>query len=109
MYLRSAMLPCEYSLEKHFHTMHNLLMAHKKTCIVFAEGNSPGEIGIVLDCMVPYARDPHNQYDAEASTYADLIKNRSFMDPVVKGEISQEYLDLVAKCQYELTIEEEDI
>lgn len=108
MYLRSAMLPCEYSLEKHFHVMHNLLIAHKKTCIVFNSGNYNGEIGIVLDCMVPYARDPHNKFDVEASNNADLIKNRSFMDPVVNGEISQEYLDLVAKCEYQLPMLEGD-
>ncbi len=109
MYLRNAMLPCEYSLEKHFITMHHLLIAHKLTCNVFSEGNYPGEIGIVLDCMVPYARDPKNKWDMEASTNADLIKNRSMMDPVVKGEISQEYLDLVAKCEYELPILDGDI
>ncbi len=109
MYLRSAMLPCEYSLEKHLHTMHNLLMAHKKACIIFNEGNYTSEIGIVLDCMVPYARDPKNKFDVEASNNADLIKNRSFMDPVVKGEIAQEYFDLVEFCGYELPLLDGDI
>ncbi|MFV0556018.1 MAG: glycoside hydrolase family 1 protein [Lactovum sp.] len=109
MYLRSAMLPCEYSLEKHFIVTHHVLMAHKKVCDIFQKYNYKSEIGIVLDCMVPYARDPKNAGDVKASLYADLIKNRSFMDPVVKGEISQEYFDLVKVCNYELPIIEGDL
>lgn len=104
MYLRNAMLPCEYSLEKHFITMYHLLIAHKLTCKVFSDGNYSGEIGIVLDCMVPYARDPKNKWDVEASNYADLIKNRSMMDPVINGSISKDYLNLVSKCEYDLPI-----
>lgn len=112
-YLRTAMLPLEYNFGKHFITSYHILIAHKKCVELFESMDLKAkygcEIGIVLDAMVPYPRDPKNEFDQRASYYADLVKNRSFLDPVLKGEISQDYLDMVEMCECELPIMEGDL
>lgn len=104
MYIRSAMLPEQYNFKKFFTTYYHILICHSEVVNIFRKGKYTGDIGIVLDCMVPYARDELNAGDKQASDYADLIKNRSYLDPCVKGYISEEFLELVELTENKLPI-----
>lgn len=112
-YLRSAMLPLEYNFEKHLITSYHILIAHKKAVELFKamqiKETYNCEIGIVLDAMVPYPRDEKNKFDAKASYYADLVKNRSFLDPVINGKMSDDYLQMIEMCEYQLPILDGDV
>jgi len=72
-----------------YHTM----IAHKKVVEHYHEFYD-GEIGIILNLTPSYPRS-HNQTDLEASNYADLFFNRSFLDPAIKGEYPTELVNLL--------------
>lgn len=57
--------------------------------------NSPGQIGIVTNLTPAYCQDPDNTEDQNASQAVDLIFNRSFLDPSVKGEYPRELVSLL--------------
>ncbi|WP_031618496.1 family 1 glycosylhydrolase, partial [Salmonella enterica] len=54
-----------------------------------------GEIGVVLN-LTPSSPRPQHPADVQAAHHADLLFNRSFLDPVFKGEYPA---DLVALLQ----------
>lgn len=61
----------------------------------FRKMNSPGQIGIVTNLTPAYCQDPDNTEDQNASQAVDLIFNRSFLDPSVKGEYPRELVSLL--------------
>ncbi|WP_234976406.1 glycoside hydrolase family 1 protein [Vibrio quintilis] len=73
-----------------YHTM----LAHAKAVKHYRDLNLDGQIGIVLNLTPSYPRS-QNPADLKAANIADLLFNRSFLDPAVKGEYPQALVDLL--------------
>ncbi|KAA8999346.1 glycoside hydrolase family 1 protein [Affinibrenneria salicis] len=73
-----------------FHTM----LAHSLAVRHYRARNQDGEIGIILNLTPSYSRssDPD---DVAAAHRADLLFNRSFLDPALRGRYPQELVRLL--------------
>lgn len=73
---------------------YNTMLAHAKTVQAFRGLQLEAEIGTILNLTPTYTCDeqPHNKLAAE---YADLFFNRSFLDPMVKGEFPAELVSIL--------------
>lgn len=83
---------------------YHTILAHATAVRAFRQGNFEGEIGVVLNLTPSYPRS-QNPADVKAAHCADLLFNRSFLDPVLKGEypadlvaLLKEY-DQLPQCQ----------
>lgn len=56
--------------------------------------NLEGQIGIIINLTPSYPRS-NSKEDLKASNIADLILNRSFLDPSVHGEFPKELVDFI--------------
>lgn len=74
----------------------------------YRESAQTGEIGIVLNLTPSYPRSQHPA-DQKAAHLADLIFNRSFLDPAVKGEFPTELVQLLAEHDFLPETKESDI
>ena len=73
-----------------YHTM----LAHAKAVQRYRELGQDGQIGIILNLTPSYPRSQHPA-DLKAAKIADLMFNRSFLDPAVKGEYPAELVELL--------------
>ncbi len=55
-----------------------------------------GQIGIIINLTPTYCRNPEDEGDRKAAEAADLIFNRSFLDPSVLGQYPKELCELIA-------------
>ncbi|PWI32315.1 6-phospho-beta-glucosidase [Vibrio albus] len=84
-----------------FHT----ILAHAKAVSRYKAMEQDGQIGIILNLTPSYPRS-ENEADLKAANICDLMFNRSFLDPAVKGEYPQELMELLK--QYEQLPQFED-
>lgn len=61
----------------------------------FRKSSCKGKIGIIINLTPTYCEDPENAEDRRAANDLDLIFNRSFLDPSVKGEYPSELIELL--------------
>lgn len=61
----------------------------------YKKSNQDGKIGIILNLTPSYPRDINNPEDVKAANIADLLFNRSFLDPSVKGIYPKELVELL--------------
>lgn len=73
-----------------YHTM----LAHAKAVQAYRGQGQDGQIGIILNLTPSYPRSQHPA-DLKAANIADLMFNRSFLDPAVKGEYPAELVALL--------------
>ncbi|EHT98730.1 glycoside hydrolase family 1 protein [Pantoea stewartii] len=73
-----------------FHTV----LTHSLAVRAWRNGGYDGEIGVVLNLTPSYPRST-NPADVNAAQHADLLFNRSFLDPVLKGEYPSALLGLL--------------
>ena len=73
-----------------YHTM----IAHSLAVKAYHERSDGGEIGIILNLTPSYPRS-QNPADVKAANIADLMFNRSFLDPALRGEYPQELVALL--------------
>lgn len=93
-YLNDKHLPGVFDLNRAFQAGYHTLMAHVKAVRTFKDRNHRGKIGIILNLTPSYPRSDKPK-DLEAAMWADVLYNRSFLDPVVKGEFSEELLSFI--------------
>ncbi|MBC1424121.1 glycoside hydrolase family 1 protein [Listeria seeligeri] len=67
-----------------------------------------GQIGIILNLTPSYPRS-QNPADVKAAHIADLIFNRSFLDPVTKGEFPADLVEIIREHDALPTYTEEDL
>ena len=106
-YLHDFIYPNELNTKSFAQANYNILLAHAGASKAYRELNLGGEIGIVVDLLPPIPRscEPADLY---ASRVADLFFNLIFMDPCVKGEYDDEYIEILEKhhCMFDYTMEE---
>lgn len=73
-----------------FHT----ILANAKVIELFKSRGYQGEIGIILNLTPSYSRS-NNHADVRAAEIADLFFNRSFLDPVTKGEFPSGLIEIL--------------
>ncbi|OQP06106.1 6-phospho-beta-glucosidase [Geobacillus sp. 46C-IIa] len=74
---------------------YHTVIAHAKAVAAFRKAAIPGgQIGIILNLTPSYPRSQHPA-DVKAAHIADLLFNRSFLDPAVKGEYPQDLIELL--------------
>jgi 6-phospho-beta-glucosidase len=73
-----------------YHTM----LAHAMAVQRYRALGQDGQIGIILNLTPSYPRSQHPA-DLKAANIADLMFNRSFLDPAVKGEYPAELVSLL--------------
>lgn len=61
----------------------------------FRKSKREGQIGIVLNLTPTYCKEPDNEEDRRSAEIADLLFNRSFLDPSIKGEYPEELITLL--------------
>ena len=87
----------------------NIQLTSSKTIQVFKAMKMKGEIGIILNLTPSYPPANATGEDLKACEIADLIFNRSFLDPSVKGEYPEALIKLAQKDGYMPVYECEDI
>ncbi len=73
---------------------YHTVLAHSTAVRARRAGRYDGEIGVVLNLTPSYPRSQHPA-DVQAAHHADLLFNRSFLDPVLKGEYPAELVALL--------------
>ncbi|EPH6760949.1 glycoside hydrolase family 1 protein [Cronobacter dublinensis] len=75
-----------------YHTM----LAHARAVKAYHERNDGGEIGIILNLTPSYPRS-QNPADVKAAHIADLMFNRSFLDPALRGTYPEDLVALLGE------------
>ncbi len=73
---------------------YNTQLAHSLAVEEFRKLNIPGEIGITVNLTPIYPRSS-NPADLKAAEIADVIFNKSFVDPSINGEFPRLLIDLL--------------
>ncbi|MEG0215695.1 MAG: glycoside hydrolase family 1 protein, partial [Hungatella sp.] len=87
--------PCICDAKKAVQVAVHMQLASSLAVEEFRKSRVDGKIGIILNLTPAYCKNPENQEDQKAAYYSDLISNRSFLDPSVKGEYPVELVKLV--------------
>ncbi|MEZ9134346.1 glycoside hydrolase family 1 protein [Vibrio sp. 10N.286.52.B1] len=96
-YLYDFHYPCKKDGKLAVQVGYNIILAHAKAVHEFHKlALSDTQIGVVLNLTPSYTRDEREE-DQKAAWYADLLFNRSFLDPMVKNEIPQALCDVFAE------------
>lgn len=88
-----------------FHTM----LASAGAVQVFREemGNQ-GEIGIILNLTPSYPKDESREH-VDAANRCDLVFNRSFLDPSVRGTYPPELVEMIEEAGWMPNVSDEDL
>lgn len=70
---------------------YNTILAHSKVVNLYQSMDLGGEIGVVLNLTPSYTEDDSDE-NKKAAYMADLIFNRSFLDPMVLGEFPSDLI-----------------
>ncbi|WP_430482717.1 glycoside hydrolase family 1 protein [Rossellomorea marisflavi] len=84
-YLNDKHLPGVFNIRRACQAAFHTLLAHVKAVQAFRKNEHRGRVGIVLNLTPSYPRS-ENVDDVKAAELADALFNKSFLDPVVKGE-----------------------
>ncbi|MFP2684699.1 glycoside hydrolase family 1 protein [Enterobacter ludwigii] len=93
-YLYDFHYPCKKDGKLAAQVAFNIMLAHARAVNVYREMGLPGEIGVVLNLTPSYTRSD-SEADKKAAWYADLLFNRSFLDPLVKHEFPKELCEIL--------------
>ncbi|WP_413376553.1 glycoside hydrolase family 1 protein [Alkalihalobacillus sp. 1P02AB] len=107
-YLNNMHLPAIFDFTRAFQTGFHTQLAHAGAVKTFKEGNFQGEIGIILNLTPSYPRSQSKE-DQEAAFWADIIFNRSFLDPSVHGTYPPELLLLMENEGINIVYTEEQL
>lgn len=93
-YLYNFHYPCKKDMKLAVQVAYNTILAHAKVVEEYRKQNLDGKIGVILNLTPTYTRDDREE-DKKAAHIADLFFNRSFLDPMVKGEFPKELKDIL--------------
>lgn len=94
-YLYDFHYPCKKDGKLAVQVAFNIMLAHAKAVHEFNHLNlADSKIGVVLNLTPSYTRNDSAE-DKKAAWYADLLFNRSFLDPMVKNEFPPELCEVL--------------
>ncbi|MCX5773649.1 MAG: glycoside hydrolase family 1 protein [Fusobacteria bacterium] len=94
-YLYDFFYPNVVDSKRSFQVAYNIVISHLKAVEKFRAGGYPGKIGIILNLSPVYPRS-QSVADLKAARMMDLFVNRSFLDPILKGEYPIELCQILA-------------
>ncbi len=86
-YLYGFHYPSKHDPKMAIQVGYNTLLAHAKAVEIYHQGTYQHEIGCILN-LTPVYPASNKREDIDAAKAADAIFNRSFVDPIVKGEFN---------------------
>ncbi|WP_066067061.1 glycoside hydrolase family 1 protein [Neobacillus soli] len=107
-YLYNLHYPKIVNFKRGASVAHHTIVAHAKAVEAFKKWNGDGKIGIILNLTPSYPRSQDTE-DVKAAHIADLIFNRSFLDPVTKGEYPQDLIAILKDRELLPTVEPGDL
>ncbi|WP_105901675.1 glycoside hydrolase family 1 protein [Vibrio gangliei] len=99
-YLYDFHYPCKRDGKLAVQVGYNTILAHAQAVHAYKQLQAQnkvaadGQIGVVLNLTPSYTRNDSEE-DKKAAWYADLLFNRSFLDPMVKNEFPAELCDVL--------------
>ncbi|WP_040214361.1 glycoside hydrolase family 1 protein, partial [Clostridium polynesiense] len=93
-YLYKQHYPCVTDMKRAVQVAYNTMIASASAIKSFRVSKREGEIGIILNLTPSYPRS-EEKADKEAADLADLLSNRSFLDPSVKGSYPDKLIDFI--------------
>ncbi|CAI1017587.1 glycoside hydrolase family 1 protein [Serratia quinivorans] len=93
-YLNDLHYPCVIDFKRAITVAYHSVLAHAKAVSEFRALGNQGSIGIILNLSPTYPRSD-SQEDGVAAHYADLLLNKSFLDPVTKGRYPDDLVNLL--------------
>ncbi len=96
--------------EKFFQAIHNVMVSHAKTVLLYKSLKQYGEIGIT-HVLAPAFPADERESSKKAAVHANYFETAFFYDPVLKGEYPQYCLDILKERQvmFEITEEEQEL
>lgn len=88
--------------------IYNMCVAHAKVMEVYKKKDRMGKIGSVMNISQPYSRSSHPA-DLKAKRNFELLYILSFVDPLYKGEVNQEWVELLKQYDLSPKIYDEDL
>lgn len=107
-YLADFHYPCVKDMKRAVEVAYNTMLASSKAIKEFKDMKCEGKIGVILNLTPSYPRS-NDKEDVKAANLADLLFNRSFLDPSVLGEYPKELLDFIKENKLTPYFEEEDL
>lgn len=107
-YLYDFHYPNIIDAKRGFQVAFNTVLANAQVIKAYKENGYDGKIGIILNLTPSYPRSK-NEADVKAAEIADLFFNRSFLDPVTKGQYPQDLVDILEKHELVPTYTEEHL
>ncbi|HAL08492.1 MAG TPA: 6-phospho-beta-glucosidase [Staphylococcus sp.] len=107
-YLYDFHYPNIIDAKRGFQVAFNTVLANAQVIKAYKENGCDGKIGIILNLTPSYPRSK-NEADVKAAEIADLFFNRSFLDPVTKGQYPQDLVDILKKHELVPTYTEEHL
>ncbi|MFA9396951.1 MAG: glycoside hydrolase family 1 protein [Clostridiaceae bacterium] len=92
-YLSKQHYPCVDDIKRASQVTYNLQLASSLAIHKYKTGKYNGEIGVILNLSPVYPPSSATKEDKIACEIVDLIFNRSFLDPSVKGEYPNELIE----------------
>jgi 6-phospho-beta-glucosidase len=93
-YLYNLHYPNVVDFRRGAQVAHHTIVAHARAVAAFKDLNLEGKIGIILNLTPTYPRSEDLE-DVKAAHISDLFFNRSFLDPVTKGEYPAELVEIL--------------
>ncbi|MGL4860033.1 MAG: glycoside hydrolase family 1 protein [Enterobacteriaceae bacterium] len=106
-YLGDLHYPCVNDFKRAVTVAWHTLLAHAKAVAAWRQSGHSGTVGIILNLSPVYPASDSAQ-DQQAARMADLLLNRSFLDPALKGEYPPELVDLLQQYQLMPAVEPGD-
>lgn len=106
-YLNDLHYPCVVDFNRAVTVAYHSVLAHAKAVENYRELKQGGDIGIILNLTPTYPRSDSIP-DSVAANHADLLLNRSFLDPVTKGTYPDELIALLREYDLLPKIEPSD-
>lgn len=107
-YLYEFHYPCVVDMKRAVQVAYNTAIANAKAIEKYKRLKQDGKIGIILNLTPSYPRDNENPEDLKAANIADLLFNRSFLDPAVKGKYPEKLISLIKENDLTPVISEMD-
>ncbi|WP_396953593.1 glycoside hydrolase family 1 protein [Neobacillus niacini] len=93
-YLYNLHYPNVVDFRRGAQVAHHTIVAHARAVAAFKNLNLEGKIGIILNLTPSYPRSEDLE-DVKAAHISDLFFNRSFLDPVTKGEYPADLVEIL--------------
>ncbi|MGL5124823.1 MAG: glycoside hydrolase family 1 protein [Fusobacteriaceae bacterium] len=87
---------------------YNIILAHSKVVNLYKELGFTKQIGVILNLTPSYPRS-QNEKDLSAAYMADLFFNRSFLDPMLKGEFPKDLCEVLKEHNLSPEIEKTEL